>query len=251
LKQAGLMKKISSSGQWKLLGIGQEIAIHSILTKSNLFLKDLPPYGLAVKVSLVQRHLLNHAPTIEWSVVFRQVLHVAMKYREEHKFMIYEVLTDPKHLWMHEIQECLLLQLKHPAMTKVETLETIAAASLQGHQETKLKNYDLVKSLAIQIVRSQLKNDELAFLFNLSLEHAYYEGLYQLSIDKPLEYSLEPIFKRWSDFGFFSLRWFAQQGYEVLTYGRLLPKDFKKLVDNDFINFKWIYEHRLKKKSRG
>jgi hypothetical protein len=246
LKQAGLMKKISSSGRWKLLGIGQEIAIHSILTKSNLFLKDLPPYGLAVKVSLVQRHLLNHAPTIEWSVVFQQVLHVAMKYREEHEFMTYEVLTDPKHLWMHEIQECLLLQLKHSEMTKVETLETIVAASLQVHQEIKSKNYDLVKSLAIQSVRSQLKNDDLAF--KLSLEHAYYEGLCQLSIDKPLEYSLEPILKRWSDFGFFSLRWFAQQGHydKALTYGRLLPKDFKKLVDNDLTNFKWIYELRQK-----
>jgi hypothetical protein len=246
LKQAGLLKNISSSGRWMLLGIGQEIAIHSILAKSDLFVKDLPPFGLAVKITQVQHHILSHAPTMEWSVVLQQVLQAAMKYREEHAVISYDVLTDPKNLWMHEIHECLLLQLKHPEIAKIETLETIAVAALQVHQELKSKNYALVKSLAIHIVRSQLKNDDLAR--KLSLEHAYYEGLCQLSIDKPSEFSLEPILTKWSDFGSFSLRWFTQQGHydKALTYGRLLPEDFKKIVDEDLIRFKWIYELRQK-----
>ena len=250
LKQAGFYKNLSSSGRWTLLGIGQELAIHSILQKSNLFVKELPPHGLAVKVAQVQRHVLDHAPTMEWSVVLAQVLQTAAQYRETHVISTYDVLQDPRHLWTHDLKDVLLLQLKHPESAKVETLEVIVAEALQVHQETQSKDYALVKSLGINLIRSdELRNDSLAH--ELSLQHAYYEGLCQLFIDNPEEYSLEPILDKWGDFGAFCLRWFTQQGHldKVLSYGKLLPDTFALLVKDQLPEYQWV--HALRKKRYG
>lgn len=246
LQQTGLYKDLSSSGRWTLLGIGQELAIHHILTNSNLFFKELPPHGLAAKMAQVQRHVLDHAPTMEWSVVLQKVLTKAMHYREDHAIPTYDVLIDPRNLWTHELKDVLLVQLKHPETAQVETLEVIVTAALQVHQETHSRDYALVKSLGIELIRTQVKSDNVAY--TLSLEHAYYEGLCQLSIDKPNEYSLEPILTRWDDFGSFALRWFTQQGHydKALSYGKLLPHALEQLVQDHLPEYKWVCALRQK-----
>jgi hypothetical protein len=242
LKEAGLYKNLSSSGRWTLLGIGQELAIHSILAHSHLFAKELPPYGLAAKMAQVQQHVLNHCPTTEWSIALQKVLLTAMSYRNDHAITTYDVLTDPRHLWTHELRDTLLLQLKHSESAKVETLDVIVTAALQVHQEMNSKDYNLVKSLGIELIRKHLKDDKLAYA--LSLEHAYYEGLCQLAIDNPNEYSLEPILTKWDDFGSFALVWFAQQGHhdKALSYGKLLPDSFGQLVEKYLPQYLWVHE---------
>ena len=249
LKEAGLYKNLSSSGRWTLLGIGQELAIHSILSHCHLFSKELPPYGLAAKMAQVQQHVLHHSPTMEWSIALQKVLGTAMRYRDDHAISTYDVLTDPRHLWTHELHDTLLLQLKHSESAKVETLNVIVTAALQVHQELNSKDYNLVKSLGIDLIRNQLKDDKLAY--DLSLEHAYYEGLCQLAVDKPNEYSLEPILTKWDDFGSFALLWFAQQGHhdKVLGYGKLLPDAFGQLVEKHLPQYLWV--HALWQKDYG
>ncbi|KAI2506367.1 hypothetical protein MHU86_8095 [Fragilaria crotonensis] len=212
LKEAGLYKNLSSSGRWTLLGIGQELAIHSILAHCHLFAKELPPYGLAAKMAQVQQHVLNHSPTTEWSIALQKVLRTAMNYRNDHAIATYDVLTDPRHLWTHELRDSLLLQLKHPESAKVETLDVVTAA-LQVHQEINSKTTIL-------------------------------SSLCQLAIDKPNEYSLEPILTKWDDFGSFALVWFAQQGHhdKVLRYGKLLPDSFGQLVEKHSPQYSWVHE---------
>lgn len=252
LQQAELYKNLSSVARWTLLGIGQELAIHSVLVHSVLFSKELPPHGLASKVAQVQRHVLDHAPSREWSTVLAQSLQEAAHFRDAHSVPTYDVLQNPCQLWTHQLKDVLLLQLKHPeTMPSDGTLETIITNSLQVHQELESKDYALVKSLGIGLIRTELNDDKMAY--DLSLEHAYYEGLCQLSMDNPVEYSLEPILtndsnagSEWGDFGAFSLLWFTQQGRydQVLTYGRLLPDTFGALVKDRLHNYQWIHALR-------
>jgi len=260
LQQAEFYKNLSSVGRWTLLGIGQELAIHAILVQSSLFSSDLPPHGLAQKVAQVQRHVLDHAPSQEWSTVLAQVLRGASEFRNAHAESTYDVLLlqddHPRHLWTHQLKDVLLVQLKHPETTNnTTTLETIIKAALQVHHELKSPEYALVKSLGIGLIRTELKNDKLAH--DLSLQYAYYEGLCQLSMDNPVEFSLEPILTAtqnddhdddasWDDFGAFSLLWFTQQGRydQVLTYGRLLPDTFGALVKDRLHDYQWVHALR-------
>jgi hypothetical protein len=246
LQQAEFYKNLTSAARWTLLGIGQELAIYPVLVNNTLFSRELPPYGLATKVTQVQRHVLDHAPSREWTTVLAQLLQGASQYREEHAVPTYDVLNNPHSLWTHELKDVLLVQLKHPETINTTTLETIVKAALRVHQEVDSKDYSLVKSLGIGLIRTELKNDKLAH--DLSLEYAYYEGLCQLSLDNPVEYSLEPILtaNKWDDFGSFSLFWFTQQERfdQVLIYGRLIPDTFGALVKDKLPEYQWVHALR-------
>eukprot|EP00547_Thalassionema_nitzschioides_P002789 CAMPEP_0194218084 /NCGR_PEP_ID=MMETSP0156-20130528/22972_1 /TAXON_ID=33649 /ORGANISM="Thalassionema nitzschioides, Strain L26-B" /LENGTH=953 /DNA_ID=CAMNT_0038947319 /DNA_START=6 /DNA_END=2867 /DNA_ORIENTATION=- len=264
IHKTGLYKNVSGPSRWKLLAIGQEISVHNLVLQSNLLNSDdLPPFGLAAKLAKLQEHILNHAPSSEWTLLLGNILKKAKEYREKHHVDSYDVLSDPRNLWTHQLRDVLRKQLEQQPQImrnacQKEALGQIIQAALEVHQENRSKQYAQVKSLGFQLTRSQLQDDVMAL--NLCVAHAYYEGLCQLSLDHPRDerFALEPMLlnedgsDQFQDFGAFALDWFSNHNRydKVLKYGKLLSDEvFSSILNRDekLRKFRWIFALRQEK----
>jgi len=234
VKQAGFYKNLSAKARWTLLGIGQEISVAPLLHASSFQLTE--PFGLANKLLQIQRHVVDHAPTLEWTIVLDKILEQAFQYREEHGMVTYDVLVDPNDLFTHALAPVLRVQIQELQ----QLTERLARTALQVQAES--KGADIPVALVFDLIRTQLHNDQLAY--DLALEHQYYPCLCQLALDHPSKYDLTPILGKWPDFGPYALEWFAKRHRydKVLSYGKDLPDSFQKLVANT--DYAWVAELR-------
>jgi len=273
LHKTGLYKNITDVSRWNLLGIGQELAIHSLVIQSNLVIDDdnlPPPYGSVSKLTELQRDNNNNS---KWILLLASILKKAEDYRIEHHVDTYHILSNPQRLWTHRLKNLLLFQLKQlqqeqqSSFSKGEENSSVADAiaqiikiTLQVHQEIHSKSYrnQDIQSLGIGLIRSQLVNDN-KLAHSLCLEHGYYEGLCRLHVEFPKEetFLLDSLLlnnnddSEFQDFGPFIFDWFTRHGRydKVLKYGKLVPDLFESLLEKDerLHRFRWVHALRKEK----
>ena len=258
LKQNGLYRSISNQGRWTLLGIGQELAVHATLESNHPLVKNLLPHGVATKLQLVQEHVLQY-PTDQnhWCVVLCVALQTAQQYRVERAMDTYDILQEEpsSQLWTHQstLQQVLMSQMEYwrdtgtildPTQVKV-----VAKAALLSYLESSHKHYELIKALAIPLVRV-VKDDVLAF--DLSEEYCWYDGLCQLSLDHRNEeyFQIDTLLKEWDEsFGRFVLQWHSDRRKfgQVLRHGQHTPALLTEFleVDDRLRPYRWIHTGRM------
>jgi hypothetical protein len=256
LQKCGFYKHLDTVGQWILLGNGQELALYPVLQAYPQLVGDnVSCTHVATKLAQVQQHVLHYAPSTDWNRLLQQVLQTAHEYRVQQALPRYDLLDDqhpPRHsLWTHALSDVLLLQLQQEP--HLETLASLVEAALQVHKELESQHYALIKSLGITThVRGHLHDDDLAY--KLSLQHSYYEGLCQLSLDHPTKYPLEPILEENNEFCGFCLGWFTQhERYDkVLQHGRAQPELLGKLLTSEvqLQPYQWIHALRQQQYDR-
>ena len=258
LKQNGLYRSVSNQGRWTLLGIGQELAVHATLESNHPLVQNLLPHGVATKLQLVQEHVLQY-PTDQnhWCVVLCVALQTAQQYRIEHAMDTYDILQEQpsSKLWTHQstLQQVLVNQMEYwrdsGTILDPTQVEVVAKATLSSFSESSHKHYELIKALAIPLVRV-IKDDVLAF--NLSEEHCWYDGLCQLSLDHRKEdyFQIDTLLKEWDEsFGRFVLQWHSDRRKfgQVLRHGQHTPNLLTEFLeaDNRLHPYRWIHTGRM------
>ncbi len=245
LQQNGLYRSISQQGRWALLGIGQELAVYQVLHGK------MPVQANAVSKALAESqdfHTLSLA------------LETANQFRSEFASTRYDVMIgqSPSHrVWTSDgtLQAVMWRQLEEWSESSNELppnqVKTVVTTALASHKEASdPKTYEEVKELAIPLIR-KIHNDHLAF--ELSKEHAWYDGLCQLARDheKEVEYKLDGLMQEGGDnFCDYVLRWHADKGLpaHVLNYGRNCPDRLAAFLEKDdrLRQYRWIAAIRAK-----
>ena len=227
-QQCGLYRQLSIPSRWQLLGVGQELAVHHKLVASEPF-RQLDTFHVAKKMLSIQQHILDYSPVDipRWTEGLVKALTVAKSFRDEKSASTYDAFTNPCNVWTHskELQTVLRnqLDLVHNGKAKKDGLETIVRAALLSFQETRHQDYEAIKQLAIPMI----EDDVVAF--ELSKQHAWYEGLCQLALKHPENstFDLKPILRENVHEGVrqFVLQWHTDQGKvgHVFRYGEVLP----------------------------
>jgi hypothetical protein len=233
LQEGGLYRSLSEVGRWKLLSIGQELAVFYSLLQgeakrkrshweqaelSSLLSHGICDWLLRIQDREIQGGWQNGAL---WSKLLCLCLEAATAYREEWANSLYDVMSDrpPRNevnLWMSHpsLQTVLVRQMEYwkreakIATPDLKTVETVVRAALSSYDEScsddggKLDAsetaYAKVKALAIRQLRTfNGGDDEVAF--DLSIQHCYFEGLCQIAVDHEKKwdaksYSLDSLF---------------------------------------------------------
>ena len=229
LQEGGLYRSLSVAGRWKLVSIGQELAVFFSLLQnvskkkgsweqeqlSSLKSHEICDWLLQIQSDQVEGGWEFAGP---WSKLLCLCLEAATSYREEWATTFYDVMSerpprDEVCLWTshRSLQAVLLQQIEYwkvnpSARADQNAIETVVKAALlsysesfsrRGRDET-TKEYCKIKSLAIPLLRSVNRGDD-DLAFELSTEHCYFEGLCKIAVEHEKKwdsksYSLDPLF---------------------------------------------------------
>jgi hypothetical protein len=233
LQQGGLYRSFSLAGRWKLLAIGQELAVFKVLSAgagvskkqsgtgtwineqlSNLQSFDICDWLLDVQTSEMQGGWQHGSIWSEWLCM---CLEAATNYREERAGLFYDVNDEPPTkdvcMWLSHpsLQTVLMRQMEYwkrdsSGAHAKEIIETVVQASLRSYSEScrvddgeSKDTYAKVKALAVYLLRKLNKNGDDELAFDLSIQYHYFDGLCRISVDHEKKrdaksYSLDPLF---------------------------------------------------------
>ena len=275
LQEGGLYRSLSDLGRWKLLSIGQELAVFGQIcrlpnkwTEGTLSSYDLADWFLEIQTRESQR-AWPHASL--WNQLLALSLDAACTYREENANPFYDVANEedpPGPLWLshHSLQTVMLQQLEAWNRKKSDIdkqhLESVVKAALQSYADSypTKETYAKVKELAIGLLRRDNDkddgDDELAF--ELSIQYQYFEGVCQISVDHEKKqdarnYSLNNLFASSQpgqdlltgfSFAQFVLQWHTDKGLygHAINYGQHSPNDLNLIMmkDERLRQYRWI-----------
>jgi len=218
LQQTGLYRSLSQFGRWKLLGLGQQVAVYQALVLQHR--KNKTPtawenscYSLLTSADHVASWLLDiqisgermyddeqRAQYVDWLVL---VMTEATAYREERAATIYDIsvadgtprVRNPEDAPLFtscpQTRAVLRNQIddwkqnnRSAGTASTDTVETIVKVALQSFGDT----YNACPTNETQLAYAQMQKDAIALIandklaFSLSLEHAYFEGLCELAL---------------------------------------------------------------------
>lgn len=269
LQEGGLYKSLSQQSRWKLFSIGQELAVFGRICRlpkwtdqATLQSYDLAEWFLELQSSQMQMGW-SHAGL--WNQLLAVSLDAATTYREESASPFYDVVSEkpPEALWLSHpsLQKVLLRQLEtwraNAQNVEGQHLEAVVKAALKSYSEAypDKETYFRVKQLAIGLVRTECKDDELAF--DLSIQYQYFEGACQIAVDHEKQrdarnYSLDSLFASnpgedlltGFTFAQFVLQWHTDKGLygHAINYGRHSPTDLTWIMQKDerLRKYRWI-----------
>ena len=280
LQEGGLYRSLSYKARWRLLSIGQELAVFFSLPRSsrssewhvqqfaNLQSHEICDWLLDLQTSEIQGGW-EHAAT--WNEWLCASLEAATAYREEFANPFYDVVAENPQapMWTSTpaLQTVLLRQMEHwkrdPTAVELAHVESVVRTALISYSESykeedenSKSRYAKVKTLAISLLRLVSKgDDELAF--DLSIQYNYFEGLCQMSIDHEKKrdgksYSLDPLFATMQGkdllTGYtvsqFVLQWHTDAGLygHAINYGQHSTEDLDLIMkmDERLRPYRWV-----------